>query len=97
MASAYLLLLRYAPVWYHHQLLVTVPAAMLGGVAVGEGIRWTLEAIRDRRLLRLRYLFAVLALASFALVIYDQVPDVSRRLRYGANLAMSLSRPVIII
>jgi 4-amino-4-deoxy-L-arabinose transferase-like glycosyltransferase len=87
MGSAYLLLLRYSPVWYHHQLLVTVPAAMLGGVAVGEGIHWALDAIRNRRLLRLRYLFAVLALASFALVIYDQVPDVSRRLRYGANLA----------
>ena len=85
MGSAYLLLLRHAPVWYHHQLLVTVPAAMLGGVAVGEGIRWTLEAIRDHRLLRFRNLFAFLALASFVLVLYDQIPDVGRRLRYGAN------------
>jgi hypothetical protein len=87
MGSAYLLLLRHAPVWYHHQLLVTVPAAMLGGVAVGEGIRWTLESIRDHHLLRFRNLFAFLALASFALVLYDQIPDVGRRLRYGANLA----------
>jgi hypothetical protein len=86
MAGAYFLLLRHSPVWYHHQLLVTVPAAMLGGVAVGEGLRWVLEAIRDRNLIRLRTLFAVLALASFALVLYDQIPDVSRRLRYGANL-----------
>jgi len=87
MGSAYLLLLRYAPVWYHLQLLVTVPAAMLGGVAVGEGIGWALDATRNRHLLRLRNLFAVLALAAFVLVVYDQVPDVSRRLRYGANLA----------
>jgi hypothetical protein len=87
MGSAYFLLLRHSPVWYHHQLLVTVPAAMLGGVAVGEGIRWALEAIRDRRLLHLRNLLAVLALISFALVLYDQVPDVNRRLRYGANKA----------
>ena len=86
MGSAYLLLLRYSPVWYHHQLLVTVPTAMLGGVAVGEGILWAIEAIRDRRLLRFRNLFAVLALASFALVIYDQIPDVSRRFSYGKNL-----------
>jgi 4-amino-4-deoxy-L-arabinose transferase-like glycosyltransferase len=86
MGSAYLLLLRHAPVWYHHQLLVTVPAAMLGGVAVGEGMRWAVEAIRERRLLRLRNLITVLALASFALVLYDQIPDVSRRLRNGANL-----------
>ena len=86
MGSAYLLLLRYSPVWYHHQLLVTVPTAMLGGVAVGEGILWAIEAISDRRLLRFRNLFAVLALASFALVIYDQIPDVSRRFSYGKNL-----------
>ena len=87
MGSAYFLLLRHAPVWYHHQLLVTVPAALLGGVAVGEGIRWILEAIRDHRLLRFRNVFALLALASFALVLYDQIPDIGRRLRYGVNLA----------
>jgi hypothetical protein len=86
MAGAYFLLLRHAPVWYHHQLLVTVPAAMLGGVAVGEGLRWILEATRHHSLLRFRNLIALLALASFALVLYDQIPDVSRRLRFGANL-----------
>jgi hypothetical protein len=87
MGCAYLLLLRHSPVWYHHQLLVTVPAAMLGGVAVGEGIHWAIDAIRTRHWLTLRSLFSILALAAFALVIYDQVPDVSRRLRSGANLA----------
>jgi hypothetical protein len=64
-----------------------MPAAMLGGVAVGEGLRWALEAIRERHWFRLRNLFALLALLAFALVIYDQVPDVSRRLRSGANRA----------
>jgi 4-amino-4-deoxy-L-arabinose transferase-like glycosyltransferase len=87
MSCAYLLLLRHSPVWYHHQLLVTVPAAMLGGVAVGEGLHWALVAIRERHWFRLRNLFALLALLAFALVIYDQVPDVSRRLRSGANWA----------
>ena len=36
--TAYLLLTQHTPVWDHQQLLVTVPAAMLGGVAAYQGI-----------------------------------------------------------
>jgi ABC-type sugar transport system permease subunit len=35
-AAGYLLLTQLSTVWYHHQLLVTVPAAILAGIAVGE-------------------------------------------------------------
>jgi len=38
MIVAYLTLLVYQPVWWHHQLLVTVPAAMLTGGAFGESL-----------------------------------------------------------
>ena len=38
MIVAYLTLLVYQPVWWHHQLLVTIPAAMLAGGAFGEGL-----------------------------------------------------------
>jgi 4-amino-4-deoxy-L-arabinose transferase-like glycosyltransferase len=38
MVTAYILLLSHKPAWYHHQLYVTVPAAILGGIAVVEGI-----------------------------------------------------------
>jgi hypothetical protein len=41
---AYLALLNYRPVWGHHQALVTVPAALLAGVATAEALggaaRW---------------------------------------------------------
>jgi hypothetical protein len=40
----FLLLSQYSPVWYHHQLLVTIPVAILAGIAVGE----FLIAIRNR-------------------------------------------------
>ncbi len=33
---SYLLLSQHSPIWYHHQLLVTVPIAVLGAIAVGE-------------------------------------------------------------
>ncbi len=36
MLAAYLLLKWNSPVWYHHQLLVTMPAVMLAAGAVGE-------------------------------------------------------------
>lgn len=42
--AAFLLLSQHSPIWYHHQLLITVPLAILGGVAAGE----LLIAARDR-------------------------------------------------
>jgi len=42
--TGFLLLSQYSPVWYHHQLLVTIPVAILAGIAVGE----FLIAIRNR-------------------------------------------------
>jgi hypothetical protein len=38
MAGAFVSLLFHAPVWYHHQLLITLPAAMLAGIAAGEAL-----------------------------------------------------------
>jgi hypothetical protein len=89
MSVAYLLLLRHSPVWYHHQLLVTVPAAMLAGVAVGEGIHLIPAAVRNRNIFNLRTSLAVLTLGTFALVLYDQIPDLSPQLESGANLTVS--------
>lgn len=40
LAAAGLSLFNHAPVWYHHALLVTVPAAMLAAHAAGEVLRW---------------------------------------------------------
>ena len=42
--AGFLLLSQYSPVWYHHQLLVTIPVAILAGIAVGE----LLVAVRNR-------------------------------------------------
>jgi hypothetical protein len=36
MGVSYLMLINYAPVWYHHQLIITIPAAMLAGITVGQ-------------------------------------------------------------
>ncbi len=38
MSLVYLVLLNFQPVWWHHQVLVTIPAVMLAAGAFGEGI-----------------------------------------------------------
>jgi tetratricopeptide (TPR) repeat protein len=35
-AVAYLILRSHVPVWYHHQLLVTIPTCLMAGIATGE-------------------------------------------------------------
>jgi hypothetical protein len=65
-AAAYLLLSFHAPVWYHHQFLVTIPAAMLAAIAVGEAVRWLLGMFQTRPSLNLRLVLVLLALVGFA-------------------------------
>jgi 4-amino-4-deoxy-L-arabinose transferase-like glycosyltransferase len=46
MASAVLILLNMRPVWFHHQLLITLPAALLAGGAAAETLLLLYRAIR---------------------------------------------------
>ncbi len=64
---AYLFLDGYSPVWYHHQLLVTVPAAILAGVAVGESLLWVIGLARGSKFSWLRTVLAVSTLLMFGL------------------------------
>ncbi len=84
--TAYMLLLRHSPVWYHHQLLVTVPAAMLAGIAVGELVRLIPRNLRERNFFSVRMILSALALVAFGLVLYDQIPDIFPKFERGANL-----------
>jgi hypothetical protein len=45
---AFISLLNLTPVWFHHQLLVTIPAALLAAGAVAETARLAAAAIRPR-------------------------------------------------
>jgi len=66
---AYLLLSFHAPVWYHHQFLITIPAAILAAIAAGEGIRVIPHVLRSRAFLSGRTLLAALALVGFIAVL----------------------------
>jgi hypothetical protein len=45
---AYISLLNHNPVWWHHQLLVTVPTAMLAGFGVSSIFKWFTEFNQDQ-------------------------------------------------
>lgn len=68
------LLMQQIPVFYHQQLLITVPAAILAAIAAGEGLRLVPRLIRSGTSRRWRDLLAILALAGFGIVLFVRVP-----------------------
>lgn len=73
-AVAYLLLSFQVPVWYHHQLLVTVPAALLAAIAAGEGLRRLPLVLRSRAFLSMNALFVLLSLAGLTTALFVRIP-----------------------
>lgn len=67
-ALAYTLLSFYSPVFYHHQLLITIPIAMMAAVGAGDGILSLAHVRRAPDLIRLPTLLGAVALMGFVLV-----------------------------
>ncbi len=80
LGTAYLLLHNYAPVWYHQQLLVTIPAALLAACAIGEVIRWIPKFYPLRTFLSGRGLISVIVAIALIFVVSDQAPHMVLRL-----------------
>lgn len=72
--AAYLIFSSYSPVFYHHQLLITVPAAMVAAAAVEEGIFSLVGMRRVSDLRRIPTLLAVGAVLGFVLVSIHYAP-----------------------
>jgi len=87
LALAYGLFSFYSPVFYHHQLLITIPAALMAAAGVGEGI---LSLIRVRRipdLLRFQTLLGAGALVVFIFVSSYYLPVLDRELMDSPQLS----------
>jgi 4-amino-4-deoxy-L-arabinose transferase-like glycosyltransferase len=67
---AYLLFTIYTPVFYHHQLLITIPAAMLAAGAVGEGM---LSLLYTRGMSGARQLESLLGVAAVIGLVWAAV------------------------
>jgi len=96
MGVSYLLLTNYSPVWYHHQLIITIPAAMLGGIAVGEvayatfGIKRHYELPTYVKLLLISgaLIFLVALITRFQAIIYEYNQKSSQRFVESGTLSV---------
>jgi len=83
---AYVLFSFYSPVFYHHQLLITIPAAMLAAAAVGEGMGVLTRVSNSSDLIRVQTLLAVGAVIGFILVSIHYWPALDRDLMNSPRL-----------
>ena len=79
-AVAYVLFSVYSPVFYHHQLMITVPMCILAAVAVGDGLQSLIRALRPPAFLRWETLFGVLAVTGLIFVSFSYFPGLSKEL-----------------
>ena len=84
---AYTLFSFYSPVFYHHQLLVTVPVAMLGAAAVGEGLGALVRIRGLSYLTHLPALVGLVALVGFIWASIQYAPELDRELMNGPRLS----------
>jgi len=71
---AFIMLSFYAPVWFHHQLLITIPAAMLAGIAVGEALRLLPKIARTRPFLYQHAILTLFTLAGLVTTLAARLP-----------------------
>jgi 4-amino-4-deoxy-L-arabinose transferase-like glycosyltransferase len=80
----FLLLSQTTPVWYHHQLLVTVPTSVLGGIALGESLVAIRSRFRNRQgelsLGALQLVTAILIPFLVASILTESISDLDYRL-----------------
>ena len=85
-AAGDLLLSFQVPVRYHHQLLITIPIAMLAGIAVGEAARLLPQLFRKREFFKARGLLIAAAITGFVLALITLAPQAYYDFRLPAHL-----------
>lgn len=85
-ALAYILFSFYSPVFYHHQLLITIPAAMLAAGGVADGVNSLLHFRQFSSSLRFQTLLGAAALVGFVLVSVHYLPEVSSEITSNPHL-----------
>lgn len=84
---AYTLFSFYSPVFYHHQLLITVPAAMLTAAFVGDGLLSLLQVRQPEHLVRFQTLLGLGALIGFLWVSSYYMPVLDRDLMNSPRIS----------
>jgi len=79
-ALAYTLFSFYSPVFYHHQLLITIPVTIIAAAAVGDGILSLIRLRQPADLIRFQTLLGAGALIGFVLVSNHYLPSLNKEL-----------------
>jgi hypothetical protein len=77
---AYILFSFYSPVFYHHQLLITIPAVMMAAAAIADGIDSLIRWKQPSDLIHFQTLFGLIALIGFGWVALHYAPVLDREL-----------------
>jgi len=77
---AYILFSFYSPVFYHHQLLITIPVAMLAAAAVGDALLTLIRIRQPSDLIRFQALLGAASLIGFVLAARQYVPALDKQL-----------------
>jgi 4-amino-4-deoxy-L-arabinose transferase-like glycosyltransferase len=88
-AVAYVMLSFYSPVFYHHQLLITVPMALMAAAGTGEAVSALLAPGLSSGPLGLRWALGIAALAGFLWVSAIYRPVLDKELLNGPSLGDS--------
>lgn len=80
MVVAYLFLVRHSPVWSHQMVLVTLPAAMLASIALGETLFKLPGTIRSRSFRSRSGLLSLASILIFAILLVVQIPPLAKQL-----------------
>ena len=79
-ALAYVLFSFYSPVFYHHQLLITIPLTLLAAAGLGDGILQLAHMRHSSDFLRFQTWLGAGALIGFILVSLHYLPSLDRDL-----------------
>ncbi|MGD9091796.1 MAG: glycosyltransferase family 39 protein, partial [Anaerolineales bacterium] len=74
----YIFLSLNTPARNHHQLLVTIPAAMLAGIAIGEVTSMIPVLIKSRNILSYKAMLSAIVLISLAFILMVRIPWISQ-------------------
>jgi hypothetical protein len=84
---AYTLFSFYSPVFYHHQLLITIPITIMAAAGVGYGILTLVHLRRSTDLIRFQTILGIGALVGFVLVSTNYLPVLDKELMNRPRLS----------
>lgn len=89
MVMGYVFLIQNTPTRYHHQLLVTIPAGILAGIAIGEVVVLIPDLINSKKFFNYQVLISAIVLVAFVLTMMIRIPIISQ---HGKNIR-SITEP----